>query len=157
MRYSRPSNRPRGIHKTLEIEFKVDDVVDAITAVIQNRVSADENVTVAAGWRRQTTIVVVRNRVNLSPHVPVEYITFAKSGFIFWTKLVTVSEPRRPTVMMLIVPITRSLAVAVIEPGMILAMLIVAVLVVMILIVVALIAVILVVTALIAVILILSI
>ena len=49
---SHTSKRPARIHKTLEIKFKVDDVVDAIAVINQNRVSADENVTVAAGRRR---------------------------------------------------------------------------------------------------------
>jgi hypothetical protein len=47
-----PSSWPSPIHKTLKVKFKVDDVVDAIAVVDQTSVSADEDVTVATGWRR---------------------------------------------------------------------------------------------------------
>ena len=39
------------IYEILEVHFKVDDIVDAITVVNQDHVSADKDVTVSA-WRR---------------------------------------------------------------------------------------------------------
>jgi hypothetical protein len=35
-----------------QVKFKVDDIVDAIAAIAQISMSANEDVTVAAGWRR---------------------------------------------------------------------------------------------------------
>jgi hypothetical protein len=113
-----PSIEPTGTvrHKTLEIKFEVYDVVDAIRVVNQNHVSADEDVTIAAGRRRQTAIVVGRNRVNPSTHVSIEHVTLAQPGFVFRSQSIAVSEAYGWMVAMFVVPITRDLLIVVIEP-----------------------------------------
>jgi hypothetical protein len=47
-----PSNQSPPTQRTLKVKFKVDDVVDAITAIDQTSVPVDENVAVAARRRR---------------------------------------------------------------------------------------------------------
>jgi len=70
------------IYEILEVHFKVDDVMHTVTVVNQNHVSANKDVTVAARRRRQSPIVIGRNRVDHSAHVPIENISLAKPGFI---------------------------------------------------------------------------
>ena len=41
-----PSSRVPPVHNTLKVKFKVDDVVDAIAAIDQTNMSAEEDVTV---------------------------------------------------------------------------------------------------------------
>jgi hypothetical protein len=60
----------------------MDDVMDAIVAVNQNGMSPKEDVTIAAGWGRQTARVVIRNRVNPSPHILIDHIILAKHGLL---------------------------------------------------------------------------
>ena len=47
-----PSNQHPSPKGALELQFKVDDIVDAITAIDQTSMPADENVAVAARRRR---------------------------------------------------------------------------------------------------------
>ncbi len=125
----------------------MDDVMDAIVAVNQNCMSANEDVTVAAGRGRQTAVVVIRNRVNLSPHIRIEHIILAETGFILGSQAVAVSQPYRRMVVVLVVPLARGLPIVIVEPRMILRVLIVARLIVMILVVAVLITVILILSA----------
>jgi len=46
------SNRPPPFRKALKLQFKVDDIVDAVTVIDQTGVPVDEDVAVAAGRRR---------------------------------------------------------------------------------------------------------
>jgi len=60
----------------------VDEVVDAIAAIEQTSLSANEDLTVANGWRRKTALVVSRNRVNPYTHIAIEHVALAKPGFV---------------------------------------------------------------------------
>ena len=113
----------------------MDDVVNAIAAVNQNHVSADEDIAVAAGRGRQTAIIVIRNGVNSSPHIPIEHIILAQPGFVLGRQPVAVSKPYRWTVVVPVVPIARGLPIVVVELRMILPVSIIAILVLMILVV----------------------
>ena len=68
-------------------------------------------------------VVVSRNRVNPSPHVPIEHSALPKPGFVLGRQSVAVPEPHRWVVVVLVVPITRDLPTMVIEPRMILPVL----------------------------------
>jgi len=59
--------------------------MDTIPVVNHDRVPAEEDVPVAAGRSRQAAGIVIRNRVDHSPHVPIQHISFSKPGFILRT------------------------------------------------------------------------
>ena len=107
--------RSNELTEGLIIKFKVNDVVDAIAAVDQANVPADEDVTIAIWRRRQTTVIVRRNRVNPSAHISIEHVAFAEPRFVFRRQSIAIPEASRPTIMMLVVPVSCDLPIVVVK------------------------------------------
>src|SRR6202035_4958081 len=86
---------------------------------------ADKHITVAAGRRRQTAVVVRGNRMNSSAHVLIEHISFTEPGFVLGRQSIAIPETHGWVVTELVVPVTCNVPGMVIKPRMILSVLIV--------------------------------
>jgi hypothetical protein len=106
----------------LEVKFKMDHVLNAIAVVNQAQVAADYHVSAVAGRRRQTVREILRNRPAHPPHVGIEYVALAQTALIFGCKSVTLPETFWEPVVVVLVPIARFTAIAVVKPPVVAAL-----------------------------------
>jgi hypothetical protein len=82
--------RPSWLKSRLEVQFKVHDIVNPVSAVDETHMSSDEDVTVTPGRRGQSAIVVGRDCMNPVTHIAIEHHALPKLGFILGREPVAV-------------------------------------------------------------------
>jgi hypothetical protein len=97
---------------------KVNDVLNLVSVVDDSHVSADSHVPVIAPRRRKLAGKVSGHGMLFSPQIWIKHSSLAKPRFLVRRQSVCLSESSGRVLLVLAIPVSRDLAVVVVELGM---------------------------------------